>query len=364
MKDLEKELELALREINRLKQENIQLKQKIAAITEDTFSIFRLNPPPNNNNTALNNAVNMESAKEKVHNYSPPGEKIALFRSLFRGREDVYAVRWESKTGKSGYSPACKNEWSVVCKKPQIKCSDCSHRDYLPVSDETISRHLDAKFNRTIGIYPMLQDETCCFLAIDFDKHNWMQDAAAVMATCKENEVPAALERSRSGNGGHIWIFFDRPIEAGLARKFGCALLTKTMESRYELGLNSYDRLFPNQDTMPKGGFGNLIALPLQGGPRREGNSVFVDENFIPYEDQWSFLSSFDYGDMYDAYYSSMESMFQTAMNRIDDLGKYLLFRDKLKAIIRNVEDIGWGFEEALVEIYYSVASDYEEDED
>jgi superfamily II DNA or RNA helicase len=293
MKDIERKLELALKEIERLNRENRQMKQRLDDITIDDSELADFSRSPVSNDAFMikNPIAKLEHEKSTVHNYSTPSEKIALFRNLFRGREDVYPNRWESKTGKSGYSPACGNEWSFVCKKPQIKCSDCSHREFLPVTDEIISNHLDAKINRTIGIYPMLQDETCWFLAIDFDKQNWKQDAVAVMGTCREHQVPAALERSRSGNGGHIWIFFDQPVEASLAREFGCALLTKTMENRYELGLDSYDRLFPNQDTLPKGGFGNLIALPLQGGPRKEGNSVFVDGNFTPYEDQWSFLS-------------------------------------------------------------------------
>lgn len=294
MKNLERKLELALKEIERLNQENHQLKKKIADMTNDDSDRtgFRRHFSDSSSDAFKNDPIaKTEPEKGNIHNYSTPIEKITLFRSLFRGREDVYPNRWESKTGKSGYSPACKNEWSFVCKKPQIKCTDCSHRQFLPITDEIVSNHLDAKINRTIGIYPMLEDETCWFVAIDFDKQNWKQDAAAVMDTCRELQVHAALERSRSGNGGHIWIFFDQPIEAALARKFGCALLTKTMENRYELGLDSYDRLFPNQDTLPKGGFGNLIALPLQGSPRKEGNSVFVDENFTSYEDQWSFLS-------------------------------------------------------------------------
>ncbi|UOF91242.1 DEAD/DEAH box helicase [Fodinisporobacter ferrooxydans] len=137
----------------------------------------------------------------------------------------------------------------------------------------------------------MLPDETCWFLAIDFDKQNWKDDALAVMSVCKELGVPAVLERSRSGQGGHIWIFFEEAIDAGLARKLGCALLTQTMERTNQIGLRSYDRLFPNQDTLPKGGLGNLIALPLQGVPRKNGNSVFVDEHMQPYADQWQFLS-------------------------------------------------------------------------
>jgi superfamily II DNA or RNA helicase len=288
MRDLERRLEIALKEIEQLTKENQQLKQTLAASTNKSTSSPAI---PNEAILLTEPVAKIESVKGTVHNYSTPGEKIALFRTLFRGREDVYPIRWVSKTGKSGYSPACGNEWSFVCKKPQIKCPDCSHREFLPITDEVIFNHLDAKINRTIGVYPMLPDETCWFLAFDFDKQNWKQDASAVMDTCQELQIPAALERSRSGNGGHIWIFFNQPIEASLARKFGCALLSKTMENRYQLGLDSYDRLFPNQDTLPRGGFGNLIALPMQGGPRKEANSVFIDGDFIPYEDQWSFLS-------------------------------------------------------------------------
>ncbi len=148
--------------------------------------------------------------------------------------------------------------------------------------------------NETIGVYPLLPDETCWFLAVDFDKKTWQEDSRAFMDTCRELNVPAALERSRSGNGGHVWIFFDRAIPAITARKLGCVVLTRTMERRHQLGLDSYDRFFPSQDTMPKGGFGNLIALPLQGVPRKTGNSVFVDTNFEPYPDQWGFLSTLE----------------------------------------------------------------------
>ena len=145
---------------------------------------------------------------------------------------------------------------------------------------------------QTVGLYPLLPDETCWLLAVDFDKKTWQHDATAFLATCRENDVPALLERSRSGNGGHVWIFFERALPATTARKLGCVLLTRTMESRHQIGLDSYDRFFPNQDTMPKGGFGNLIALPLQKLPRANGNSVFVDEEFRPYPDQWEHLAS------------------------------------------------------------------------
>jgi hypothetical protein len=137
-----------------------------------------------------------------------------------------------------------------------------------------------------------LLDETCYFLAMDFDKDSWREDVLAVMETCRRLEIPAALERSRSGNGGHVWLFFNQAVPATIARKLGSFILTETMERRPELGLASYDRLFPNQDTLPKGGFGNLIALPMQKVPRDKGHSVFVDEELVPWPDQWAFLSS------------------------------------------------------------------------
>ena len=234
-------------------------------------------------------------------NRSSPGDKIALFRSLFRGREDVYPRRFESqRTGKSGYQPACGNEWGRgVCEKPKVKCNACKHRDFLPVTDEVIRSHLSGgepddhtMRDFTIGVYPMCLDETCWFLAADFDKATWKEDAAAFLETCHSLKVPAALERSRSGNGGHIWFFFSESISASMARKLGCYILTKTMDSRPEIGFDSYDRFFPSQDTMPKGGFGNLIALPLQKKPREKGNSLFLDYDFIPYPDQWEYLST------------------------------------------------------------------------
>ncbi len=229
---------------------------------------------------------------------SPPEAKIALFRSLFRGRDDVYACRFENrKTGKSGYSPACGNEWiRGLCEKPRIKCSGCSHQHFLPVTNETIRWHLSGSdqvgHEFVMGVYPMLLDERCFFLAIDLDRKDWQRDTDAIQETCRRWQLPVALERSRSGNGGHIWLFFDEAIPAVLARKLGAFLLTETMERRPDIGLGSYDRFFPNQDTLPKGGFGNLIALPLQKKAREVNNSVFLDEEFQPYLDQWSFLST------------------------------------------------------------------------
>ena len=227
-----------------------------------------------------------------------PAAKIALFRSLFRGRDDVYPRRFESrKTGKAGYSPVCANEWvQGVCEKPRIKCAECPNRRFLAVTDDVIRWHLSGQDDNgrdfVMGIYPMLLDESCFFLAADFDKANWQEDAKAFLQTCRDKNLPAYLERSRSGNGGHIWFFFEHAIAAGVARKLGAHILTETMERRPDIGLDSYDRFFPNQDTLPNGGFGNLIALPLQKRPRESGNSVFLDDNLTPHADQWAFLST------------------------------------------------------------------------
>ncbi len=240
----------------------------------------------------------MTSHPRAVHHGSPPEQKIALFRSLFRGREDVYPRRFESRSsGKTGYSPVCANEWVTgICEKPRVKCATCQHRQFLPVTDDVIHQHLvgtDARGGDFVaGVYPMLLDETCYFLAIDLDKSGWRDDAVAVLETCRRIEIPAVLERSRSGNGGHIWIFFETAIPASIARRLGSHLLTETMERRPDVGLDSYDRFFPNQDTLPRGGFGNLIALPLQKRPREAGNSVFVDDALEPFDDQWNVLSS------------------------------------------------------------------------
>ncbi len=219
-------------------------------------------------------------------------EKIALFRRLFRGRVDVYPVRWESKTsGKSGYAPACGNEWRPgICEKPRIKCGDCSHRLMLPFSDDVIFGHLAGK--HTVGIYPLLPDDTCHLLAVDFDETEWREDARAFAQSCAELGVPVALEISRSGQGAHAWVFFSNAVSARDARRLGTAIITRTCARTRQLRLASYDRLFPNQDTMPKGGFGNLIALPLQKGPRKNGYSVFVDIELRPYADQWALLSA------------------------------------------------------------------------
>lgn len=242
-----------------------------------------------------------EKAPECVTNSLDSDAKVRIFMDLFRGRQDVYPRRFESqRTGKSGYQPACRNEWKKGrCRKPRVKCADCNYREFQPVTEVIIRNHLlghdpdkGSQIDFTIGVYPLLADETCWFLSADFDKNTWKEDATAFLETCASYDVPAVLERSRSGNGGHIWIFFSEPISASLARQLGSFMLTETMERRPEIGLDSYDRFFPSQDTIPTGGFGNLIALPLQNKARKLGNSLFIDQEFNPYLDQWEFLAN------------------------------------------------------------------------
>ncbi len=230
-----------------------------------------------------------------IHMHSTPAEKIRLFRSLFRGRDDVFARHWYStKTEKAGYAPVCANEWKPgVCIKPKGTCSKCEHRELVPLSDQVIFNHLsgkDAYGRDVVGLYPILSDDTCCFLAIDFDDGAWQENVSAVRKVCAEWGVPCAVERSRSGEGAHLWIFFSASLPCSTARKLGSTLLTAAMEQEGSLKLDAYDRMFPCQDMLPNGGFGNLIALPLQGQARKKGNSVFVDEAFVPYPDQWAYL--------------------------------------------------------------------------
>jgi superfamily II DNA or RNA helicase len=232
-----------------------------------------------------------------ITKYASPEEKIALFMSLFRGRTDVYAKRcYSKKHGNGYYTPVCKNEWiKGVCYKTRTKCKDCDRRELLPLTKDVIDNHLRNKNENgvgIVGIYPLLPDDTCLFLAIDFDEENWKKDVFVFRSLCNELNIPIYIERSRSGNGAHAWLFFEEPVSAASVRKLGNALLTKAMSVRHEIRFTSYDRMFPNQDFMPKGGFGNLIALPLQGGARKAGNSEFVDENFLSYPDQWAYLAS------------------------------------------------------------------------
>ena len=254
----ELEREELIKIIDALKQENISLKEKLYGKPKKMIKNIK------------------EISSE---------EKIRIFEEVFKGRKDIYAKRWASnKTGKSGYSPACANEFNQSkCDKPRMKCSECPYRELLPLTESVIKKHLRGDI--TIGIYPLLPGDICNFLVIDFDKKTYKQDVLAFWNTCDEFNIPIYVERSRSGNGAHVWMFFEESMPAKVARKVGNILLTKTMEKK-SLDLDSYDRIFPNQDTIPKGGFGNLIALPFQGKSAKLGNTVFVNRRFEPNENQ------------------------------------------------------------------------------
>ena len=223
------------------------------------------------------------AAASGVTQASSPRDKIDLVRSLFGARSDVYARRWENpNTGKSGWSPAVRGGWSN---------KRTGSRDYLPLTDDVLASHL--RGDATIGIYPLMDGDTCRLLACDFDGGSWALDALAFLDRCHDAGVPAVLERSRSGDGAHVWVFFEQPVAATGARAMGMGLLRQAMTTRAELDLASYDRFFPSQDFMPKGSFGNLIALPLQGERVSRGATVFLDPTTMsPWPDQWALLSS------------------------------------------------------------------------
>ena len=289
------ELEKALQEIEQLRQENAELRKKLGIQVLEPKAIYT-----QSGRSASGSKTSTEGTQETspaaAHGLSiaarPAGvssnfsskEKVKLFRALFRGREDVYAAFWfNEQTGKKGYSPAYEDPWSSRQGKP---------KKYLPVTDEVIISHLSGGI--TIGVYPLLKDDTCWFLACDFDKEGWALDALAFLNICKDYGMPAYLERSRSGNGGHVWIFFSAPVTATSARQLGIRLLKETMVLRAEIDLASYDRFFPSQDFLPRAGFGNLIALPLQKKCRALGNTEFLNvdpSELRPWPDQWSFLS-------------------------------------------------------------------------
>lgn len=275
-----------LSEYKRLKKENVRLRE------ENIFLRARLEKD------SASTADNIVSAQQDavqtcsvmIDQNSPSTQKIELFMSLFRGRRDVYARRWVNhKKGTAGYSPACAHEWRrPLCQKPKVKCTTCPNQKFMPYDVGFVKAHLMGQVAG--GVYPLLKDETCYFLAIDFDEGNWQKNIISFREACRDWGVICAVERSRSGNGAHVWFFFETAISASLARKFGSALLTCTMIKEYRLGLDSYDKLFPSQDTLPEGGLGNLIALPFQKEAREAGNCVFVDEKLEQYPDQWAYL--------------------------------------------------------------------------
>ena len=221
---------------------------------------------------------------------------IELFLRMFRCRESVYPRLWKNRgEGTKGYSPACDNEWiKGVCGKPpngRVRCSECPNQAFPALDAVAVQAHLDGE--AVIGTYAIREDDTCVFLACDFDGSTWREDAFLYRRVAEEHGVSTLVERSRSGNGAHAWIFFEEPVSARAARALGTLILSRCGEVDHRVGLHSFDRFFPNQDYLPKGGFGNLIALPFQKTGVQEGNTVFVDESLSPLEDQWKALSDF-----------------------------------------------------------------------
>lgn len=221
------------------------------------------------------------------------GERLHLFMELFGHRKDCFALRWESASGRTGYSPKCVNWRRPGICQLSVGCSRCPHRVFEPLSEIHLKEHLDTKnpdTRKTVAVYPLDACERTSFLAIDLDHKGWHSAARALVVSFSEMGVAAYCERSRSGDGAHIWVFFAEPVPAKKARDLGSLALTRAMEKTGTIDFSCYDRLFPSQDLLPEKGFGNCIALPLQAGPRQSGCSLFVDDGFTPYEDQWALL--------------------------------------------------------------------------
>jgi len=207
-------------------------------------------------------------------------EKLAIFKNFFRGREDVFAVYWEkADKSVSGYTPVCANEWKQgLCYKLQRqKCKDCPHAKYVGLSDYYIDQYLRGQ--KLFGVYPLLESNESYFIAADFDGKNWVKDILKFYNKCREYDLPVYIERSKSGNGGHAWIFFEDKYSALRSRNIAINILREAKIIDQFAKEDSFDRLFPNQDEHSGKGFGNLIALPLQGKARENNNTIFLDAN-------------------------------------------------------------------------------------
>lgn len=271
-------------EYDNLKKENQKLK-----------NLLREYNIPFDNQMELNH-LNVNEPKRSAVVTKPNYNKVSIFKSLFVGRGDVVAKQYKYKNeDKVGYTPYCRNDWKYgVCPKKKGRsnglCKSCKAKSFVAYSDAIIKKHLKGEI--ILGIYPMLNEDRAKFLVIDFDKENWQNEVLIITRLCTELEVPYALERSRSGNGAHLWFFFEETHKAYDVRQFGFSILNQGMQIEDMINFTSYDRLFPSQDFVEKDGYGNLIALPFQHEARIKGNSVFVDLNFNPYENQWAYLDS------------------------------------------------------------------------
>lgn len=269
-----------------------QLKDRLKALEEEKQKILQeLIVLESQNKSISRPTADIRGIKILSRPPEPNDEKVRLFLDLFRCRQDVFPKYWENpKNGKKGYSPVCLNEWQKpLCDKPKIKCSDCKNQKFARFDSHAAENHL--KGLQVIGTYSILENDNCTFLACDFDEENWQRDTFLFKEQAAMLGVEALVERSRSGNGAHAWIFFYEPIPARLARSLGTLILSKCVEANHRISLKSYDRFFPNQDYLPEGGFGNLIALPLQRMAREKGNSLFINDDLTPYADQWKILS-------------------------------------------------------------------------
>jgi superfamily II DNA or RNA helicase len=271
-----------------LQNENDILRAEIAKLHA---KLIKYSPEENCAEKIYEAIINYEDNDvSSITKISSPQEKIDLFLTLFRGRENVCAKRWRNKPG---YSPFCFNDFKTgICNKPRIKCTECKNSKFAPLNNEQLKKHLMGE--EVLGLYPMTEKDTCYLLVIDLDEARWQDDSNVIRNVCVENKIPIYVERSRSGQGCHMWFFFDAEIKASIARKFGMTILNLAMQQCGEIKFDSYDRLFPSQDFLQKDGFGNLIALPLQKEARVKKNSVFVDENFNVFKDQWAYLSQIE----------------------------------------------------------------------
>lgn len=299
-----------------------ELQQKVYTLESHVAYLHRLldhaKIPYNENDikseNVNTNSLNIKNQGERIIQEHITPEHAKYFYSMFKGRMDAYSKRAgkpNAKTGKTGYYTQCWNFWKDgLCPKKdgkKIKCGECDNQKYKQLNGNIIMNHLlgeKADGSDVIGLYPMFPDETCNFLVFDFDNHNdntaredyanvdneWIEEVNAMRTICKNNQVDVLVERSRSGKGAHIWLFFEEPVLASTARKFGTALLTKGAETVNLKSFKSYDRMLPAQDHLPEGGLGNLIALPLQGQALKNGNSAFIDEEWNAYPNQWKQL--------------------------------------------------------------------------